>query len=103
MSNFPSDVNVEDYSVPLAVVFPDQGEDVVVVAEEENRPSVEEIVPRYPGAKPDFHKSSEVVTERFRSTMTVERIAEFKAKFGLPDYVEVVPAGDDEVRVHHPG
>lgn len=83
-------------------MFPIQRKDIVVAVEEETLPSVEEIVPRYPDAKPNFHKTPEVVTERLQSTMMVEHLAAFKTNFGLPYNVELVPAGDDEVRVHSP-
>lgn len=43
------------------------------------------------------------MTERFRSTMMVERLDKFKAKLGLPEHAELVPAGDNKVRVHRPG
>lgn len=65
MSNHSSNAHVEDHFVPLAIVFPDQGEDVIVTVEKETLPSIEEFVPRYPDAKPDLHKSPEVVTESF--------------------------------------
>lgn len=35
--------------------------------------------------------------------MTVGHLDKLKAKFGLPGHVELVPTGDDEVRVHRPG
>lgn len=64
MSDFPLDIHMEDHSISLDVVFPDQGEDSGAAVEEETLPTVEEIVPRYPDAKPEFHKVCEVVTGR---------------------------------------
>lgn len=43
MSNLSCDIHMEDYSVPLYVVFHDQGEDVTVAVEEETLPIVEEL------------------------------------------------------------
>lgn len=64
MSNVSSETVMEDHSLPLAVVFPVYVEDGVAPVEDETLPYVEEIIPRYPDAKPDFQKSSEVVTEK---------------------------------------
>lgn len=94
---------MEDHSIPLDVIFPDKGEGAAVAVEDETLPTVEEVVPQYPDAKPNFYKASKLVSESFQSTMMVECLAKFKARVGLPGHVELVPAGDDEVRVHRPG
>lgn len=81
----------------MAIVYPAHREDTVAATEEEALPSAEEIIPPYLDDKPDLQKPPEVMTEKFRSMMTTRRLTVLKNKFGLPDNVELVPAGSDEV------
>lgn len=103
MLNLPCDVNEETYYIPLAVLFPLHGEDVVISAEEEALPSAEEIIPCYLDAKPDLQRPPKVMTKKFQSTMMARRLVDFKTKFGLPNHVELVTAGNDEVHICRPG
>lgn len=50
MSNIPSDITKENQRIPLVVVH---REDNISAVEDEALPSVEEIIPRNPDAKPD--------------------------------------------------
>nr|XP_033512042.1 uncharacterized protein LOC104096303 [Nicotiana tomentosiformis] len=103
MSNIPSDMNEGNHLIPLAVVFLVHGENTIFAVEEEAFPSVEEIIPRYPDSKLDLQRLPEVMTEKFQSMMTARCLAEFKTKFNIPDHVELIPVGSNEVHVHHPG
>nr|XP_009597861.1 uncharacterized protein LOC104093758 isoform X1 [Nicotiana tomentosiformis] len=98
----PSDIHMEDHSIPLDIIFPDQGEDGGIIAEEESLPIVEKIVPRCPNAKTDLQKAPEVVTERFKSAMTTGQLTELKVRLGLPGHVDLIPAGNDKVQIHRP-
>lgn len=73
-------------------MVPIQGGDAISTAEEEVLPPVQDIIPRKPDAKSDFHWSSEAMVEVFRSSMMAKRLAEFKAMYGLPDQVELIPS-----------
>lgn len=102
MSNSTFGVNKETQPTPLDVVFPIHGGEAISTAEEEVLPSVEEIIPCNPEAKPDFQWSLEVMIEVFWSSMMAMHLADFKAKYGLPDQVELVPTNNHEVHAHHP-
>lgn len=51
MSNLSSNFYEESHTIPLAIVLPAHGEDVITVAEDETLPSVEETIPRNPKAQ----------------------------------------------------
>nr|XP_009791454.1 PREDICTED: uncharacterized protein LOC104238700 [Nicotiana sylvestris] len=104
MSNLSSDVNEEIQATTLAVVAFVRGGDAISTVEVEAPPSVEEIIPRNPDAKPYLQRQLEavVVAEVFRSSLTAKCLAEFKDTFGIPDQVKIVPTDKDEVYTDHP-
>lgn len=84
-------------------VFPTHGESDVSAAEAESLPSVEEILPRNLEASSDLQRSSDEAPKKFLSSMAPKQLVEFKAKFSLPNHVELIPINEDEVYVHRPG
>lgn len=65
-------------------------------------PIVEEIVPRNPDIRYDFSKLPETDLEIFKSAMAEADLRELKAKYYLPNHIELSLAGWDVVQVHHP-
>lgn len=62
--------------------------DATTVVETEALPSLENIIPHDPNTKSEG---------LFSSSSTAKCLAEFKAKYGIPNKVDVVPASGDEV------
>lgn len=71
----------------LAIVAPISGGDASVAIEVEALPLLEEIVPYNPDAKPDLQRQLEAVAKSFWSSLTAKHLAEFKAKFCIPNQV----------------
>lgn len=103
MPNLSYNANKEIQVIPLSVVASVSGGYTISTTVAEFLPSVEEIIPRNPDAKLNFHRSPEVVVEDFRSSLMAKCLAKIKAKCGLPDQVELLPTNDNEVYTHHPG
>lgn len=76
----------------------------VVVVEDEEVSSMAEILRRPGKAWNDFHSPAEEEPEPASSIINEEGIAELKARWGIPHYVEMLPAvGNDIVHFDRPG
>lgn len=103
MSNLTSGVNEENQSASLAIWPLIHGGDAISAIEEEVLPSVEDITPRNPDAKPNFYPPPMAMVEVFQSSITAKCLVKFKAKYGLLDQLEFVPTDYDEVHAYHHG
>lgn len=61
---------------------------------------MEEIAPRNPNVSSDFSKFREVESETFKSVINEADLLELKAKYSLPNHVELIPTGWDMVQHH---
>lgn len=83
--------------------MPPHNDGADIVVEDESFPTVEEIIPHNEKARSDFSKSPADEFEPVESEMGVAALAELRAKFNIPAYIDLIPAGRDAVQVHRPG
>lgn len=89
------------YATPLLVAMP-SGSGEPKVAEDENFPTLEEIISRNSSVINDYQKEPTPAPEQVLSVMGSKQISDMRSKFHIPDYVDIVSVGNDSIQIHQP-
>lgn len=83
--------------------MPHHEDDIAVVADDDNFPTLDEIIPLNDKARSDFSKSATEEPESVLSKLDEAGLAELRAEYDIPAPIDLVSAGNDMVQVHRPG
>lgn len=100
-SSHVSDVSFE--LIPLSVRVPPHEDDMAVVVDDDNFPTVDEIIPCNDKSMLDFLKKPTEDPESVLSKLDEAVLAELRVKYEIPAYINLVLVGGAVVQVHRLG
>lgn len=95
--------HVSSEPTSLSVRMPPHEDDIAAVAEDDNFPTIDKIIPRNDKVRLYFSKSATEEPDPVLSELDEAGLAELRATYNILDHIDLVPAGNDVIQVHRPG